>query len=77
MDWISMWCYIDKVWWKQLIVIKTWSMYLSVHSQIRQPPDHDDCPKSEDQLYPGSSGGVGGLLPIGGGGRLRKQPCHV
>ena len=35
---------------------------LLVHSQTRQPPDHDDRPKSEDQLYPGSS--RGDLLPI-------------
>ena len=28
---------------------------LSVHSQTRQPPDHDDRPKSEDQIYPGTS----------------------
>ena len=26
-----------------------------------QPADHDDHPKSEDQLYPGSSTGVGSL----------------
>ena len=37
---------------------------LSVHSRTRQPPDHDDCPKSEDKSYPGSSTGGGGLLPI-------------
>ena len=28
---------------------------LSVHSCTRQPPDHDDRRKSEDQLYSGSS----------------------
>ena len=39
---------------------------LSVHSRTRQPPDHDDCAKSEDRVYPGSStGGGGDLLPIG------------
>ena len=29
-----------------------WRFYadLSVHSRTRQPPDHDDRPKSEDQL---------------------------
>ena len=36
---------------------------LSVHSQTRQAPAHDDRPKSEDQLYPGSST-VGDLLPV-------------
>ena len=39
---------------------------LSVHSQTRQPLDHADRPKSEDQLYPGSS--TGDLL--------RKQMIH-
>ena len=37
---------------------------LSVHSQTCQPPDHEDHPKMEDQLYLGSS--MGDLLPIGG-----------
>ena len=36
---------------------------LSVHSLTRQPPDHDDRPTSEGQLYPGcSSRGRGDLL---------------
>ena len=38
-----------------------------VLSRTRQPPDHDDRPKSGDQIYPGSSrAGGGGLLPNGG-----------
>ena len=45
------------------------NVLLLVNSQTCQPPDHDDCPKSEDQLYSLSSTGGGGgeifLLPIG------------
>ena len=42
-----------------------WTTALSALSVLcRQPPDHDDRPKSEDQLYTGSS--TGDLLPIGG-----------
>ena len=26
--------------------------------------DHDDCPKSEDQIYPGSSTGGGGVFSL-------------
>ena len=36
---------------------------LTVHSRTRQPPDHDDHPESQYQLYPGSS--RGDLPPIG------------
>ena len=46
---------------------------LSANSRTCQPPDHDNRPKSEDQLYPGPQGGGGGcvcvcvgLPPIGG-----------
>ena len=35
--------------------------HLSVHSRTRQPPDH--CPRSKDQLYPGSSRGGGTRSP--------------
>ena len=28
---------------------------LTVHSRTRQPPDHNDLPKSEDEFYPRSS----------------------
>ena len=49
---------------------------LLVHSRTRQPPDHNDRPKFEDQLYSGSSTG-GGSSPYGGGGRLRKHPRHM
>ena len=38
---------------------------LSVHSGTLQPPDYDDRPKLEDQLYPGFSK-RGDLLPIWG-----------
>ena len=34
---------------------------LSVHSQIRQAPDHQYRPKLDDQLYPGSSKEGGGV----------------
>ena len=45
--------------------IKAGSNCRLVHSRTRQPSDHDDRPKSEKKLYPGSS-------PLmGGGGRLR------
>ena len=48
---------------------------LSVHSRIRQPPDHDDRPKSEDEIYLGSSTGGGGLLPNGGGILCENGPA--
>ena len=55
---------------------------LWVHSRTRQPPDHDDCPKLEDQLYPGSSKvGVGVGVGVGVfslfGDHLPKQPRHA
>ena len=43
---------------------------LSVHSLTREPPDHDDRPKSEDLLYPGSS--TGGSSPYWGWGSSAK-----
>ena len=48
---------------------------LSVHSRTRQPPDHDDHPKSQDRLYPGSSTGGGDLLPSGGGVVCENSPA--
>ena len=58
-----------------------------VHSRTHQPPDHDDRPKSEDQLYPGSSAGdlTGGLIATFSWISLKdncpftlpKKPCSV
>ena len=49
-------------------------LWHEVHRSIVRPPDHDDRPKSEDQLYPRSSMGGGGeilsLLGGGGGGKI-------
>ena len=47
-----------------------------VHSRTRQPPDHDNHPKSEDQIYPGSSKGGGDLLPNGGSSAKTAPRCR-
>ena len=37
---------------------------LPVHSRTRQAPDHDDRPKSEDELYSGPQPGGGGIFSL-------------
>ena len=44
------------------------------YSRTRQPPDHDDRPKSEDQLPRVLNGGGGGVLPRGGGSSAKTAP---
>ena len=58
----------------------TWQIQtadLLVYSRTRQPPEPDGHPKSEDQLYPGSSTGGSSSYWGGGGSSAKTAPPRV